>query len=97
MKNAAYLRTQTNNFYKILCKNWLIGGGGRILVYAQKGPNMGGESCTVLRLRLIHKLAVRHMACNIVARYLKTFPSWHNGSYGSKGIKLTRNKSPGFL
>ena len=32
-----------------------------MLVYSQKGPNMGGDSCTVLRLRLMHTLAMSRM------------------------------------
>ena len=41
---------------------YLGGGGNRILVYSQKLLNMGGESCTVLRLRLMRKFAMSHKA-----------------------------------
>ena len=37
-----------------------LGGGGKqnISFFSQNWPNMGGGNCTVLRLRLMHKLAM---------------------------------------
>ena len=52
----------------------------RILVYSQKGPNMGGESCTVLRLRLMRNLAMflreahqKLESCNTLDRETQLF------------------------
>ena len=36
----------------------VIKGQNRRTIYALKSPNMGSESCTVLRLRVMRKLAM---------------------------------------
>ena len=41
-----------------------IQGQNRRKMYSQKWPNMGGESCTVLRLRLMRQLAMPHTGFN---------------------------------
>ena len=57
--------------------------------FSQKGPNMGCESCTVLRLRSVHKLAMSHIWSNIPLR-LKEFPrAKPEGTLEGKGIYLT--------
>ena len=55
--------TQTNIFLQnILLELVIFGiqGKTRIIVHSQKSPNVGGESCTILRLRLMRKLAMSH-------------------------------------
>ena len=47
----ALLRTKTGN-------PTYLGGKKQNISFSQNLPNMGGESCTVLRLRLMHKLAM---------------------------------------
>ena len=41
----------------------------RILIYSQKWPSMGGESCTVLRLRMMRKLAMCHISFSMSAKH----------------------------
>ena len=55
MKIEVFLRTKKKKVFRE--KN-------RILNYSQNLPNMGGESFTVLRLRLMRKLA---MSLNVLA------------------------------
>ena len=47
-----------------------IQGQNRRKMYSQKWPNMGGESCTVLRLRLMRKLAMPHTGFNGINVFL---------------------------
>ena len=48
----------TKHFVRTGYPKYLGGEKNRMLVYSQKGPNMGGESCTVLRLRFMRNLAM---------------------------------------
>ena len=62
MKMEAFLRTQTIFFttYFVRTGNPKYLGENKILVFFY-GPNTGGEGCTVLRLRLMRKLAMSHI------------------------------------
>ena len=62
MKIKAFLRTQTIFFTKYFVRtgNPRYLGEKQNFSFSQNWPNMGGENYTVLRLRLMHKLAISH-------------------------------------
>ena len=56
----AFLRTQTFFFTKYFVRtgNPRYLGGKKNISFSQNLPNIGGENCTVLGLRLMHRLAM---------------------------------------